>query len=456
MAAPGKIPLGGAGAAAPPPEMNEEVSSNNNDNKSNNSNNSNNNNSNSNNSNNNNNNNNANEYKEQVKDIRTFIENSPVFLIATHGEYTKENVSRLVDAPDGALIVDLASIAEEASCKLGAHGSSFRSMLRPDKLSKILTSERGATYRNNNRTIFHNSAKYKGCKYYQRHLTLSPADKMPRFFVQRIYNGMSTQLEYIEDMLRRQWVSHYRNPRKYPEPGIDLNDIINIIFDNEFVENAYTHNNENNNNENAHNNENENAHNNNNDKKFNTAVFIIATCGTVEDKSISNDDISRLVAYHESHRSLVERAPKHFLIERPVISNTRVTFKNAKSKITRKKSLPKPKLAKYTGLIYNQTDPITVGNTTIGKSRHAQITRKVGRNNNGNTTHIDVPKGKYMILIRGAIYHNLGNPILTLKEVKTVIKQLKEMPVNSRPKFIHLYMPGDDRKSGKWVKYSIG
>ena len=80
-----------------------------------------------------------------------------------------------------------------------------------------------------------------------------------------------------------------------------------------------------------------------------------------------------------------------------------------------------------------------------------------------------------MLLINGAIYHNSGNPILTIEEVSKVMRQLRAMPPlrlehsrsehsrrkysrrkYSRPDFVYLYMQGDDSKSGKWVKLPIG
>jgi hypothetical protein len=324
------------------------------------------------------------EYKTKVDELRETITSKPVFLIATHGEYTPANTEAPVEVPNGALIVELASIGEIASCNLGAYGDSFRSMLTPDRLPEILTAERGKTVRNINELSLHMSAKYMGGMYYQRYLTLSPTDKLPNFFVQKIYNGETLELEYIEGILHKKWRKHQ---------GMNLNRIINIIFERD--PDAYEL----------------------------GGVFIIATCGAVNSDKISDETISRITAYHEAHRTLVDRTPSRFRFQ------TRVTLKEAKPRAPMKSTRKKPKSG-LPLLIYEQTDPVTIIKNGIPKEikvgLHSRMTRKVGNNTNVKNRYIAPSEDSYMIKVGPAIYHKHGKVIFSNLEMRRILQQLED------------------------------
>lgn len=356
-----------------------------------------------------------NEYTKKVESLHEVIKRKPIFLIATHGEYTKENIAAPVDVPDGAIIIELSTIGEVASCDLGAYGSSFRNMLTPDKLPDILTADRGKTIKDPNELVLHNSAKYMGGMYYERYLTLSPSNNASHFYIQKIHNNKTVHLEYIEKMLRK------KIKRSREDPGMNLNEVIRTIFDRD--EDAYE----------------------------DGGIFIIATCGVVDDSgATSNKDISRITAYQESHRILVERLPSRFRFEE------RVTLHNIRPprphlKYTRKKATA-PQL-----LIHEQVIPFTILKDGTPKEIkvgvHSRVTRGVGANNNANNSppYIAPPEGSYMIKVGPAIYHKHGKVVFSKLEMQRIIKQLKIKATRLAIPTIELY----NASKRKWATVYI-
>lgn len=137
------------------------------------------------------------EYQAKLSELKADIQRKPVFLIATHGKYIDHNIERPVPVPKGALIVELATIGEEAMCSLGHIGTQMYSAIQnPEFLATILTDDQGVTYTSKDLDALHLAPKYTDTdSYYERSIYIDASDNPEWFYIKKLHNGTVTNLD---------------------------------------------------------------------------------------------------------------------------------------------------------------------------------------------------------------------------------------------------------------------
>jgi hypothetical protein len=338
------------------------------------------------------------EYEEKLAKLKADIQRKPVFLIATHGAYIERNLVKPIPVPKGALIVELATIGEEATCSLGHVDTEMYSTIQnPKILANILTDDEGVTYTSKDLDVLHRAAKYTDKDtYYERLIYIDASDNPEWFFIKRIHNGKITSLDNY-----REAVVHVSKPPIY---GVDINYIIKHILEND--PDALVH----------------------------GAIFINITCGEIAitaNKSTIARETDRISEFQEAHK---------WLLYRPVGLGNSKPIGNTNRIVSPSRLPTRIKPVNYSKQFIrlqrlNKTSTNTENNATLWNSMLEKYGRIINKGYNTNRLNIKeqtstrVPEGfvEGELIINGKTYIKNRKVKLLRNEIVEKVTELKRL-----------------------------